>query len=151
MFILHRTVVANVIPDNFGLIRPNPWQPLAKPCVSAESQLENTNRCFCTARLPFNVTSKHLSFTGTVNRTTSMSQVCNQRSLLVTFFGTRYQATLNQPYSRPPAQHLLKVEQLLLELFFSIPNSRTQMSSGKTLNESARTRDKQVCCNTLTQ
>jgi len=26
----HRTVVANFVPGNFGLFRPNPWQPLAE-------------------------------------------------------------------------------------------------------------------------
>jgi len=33
---LHRTVVANFVPGNFGLCRRNHWQPLAEPW------LENT-------------------------------------------------------------------------------------------------------------
>jgi len=39
---LHRTVVANFIPGNFGLFRGNPWQPLAEPKGSAEPRLKNT-------------------------------------------------------------------------------------------------------------
>ena len=39
---LHRTVVANFVPGNFGLFRRNPWQPLAEPLGSAEPRLKNT-------------------------------------------------------------------------------------------------------------
>jgi len=38
----HRTVVANFVPDIFGLFWPNPWQRLAEPRGSAEARLKNT-------------------------------------------------------------------------------------------------------------
>jgi len=38
----YKTVVANFIPDDFGLFRRNPWQPLAEPWGSSEPRLINT-------------------------------------------------------------------------------------------------------------
>jgi len=38
----HKTVVANLVPGNFGLFRRNPWQPLTDPRGSVEPRLKNT-------------------------------------------------------------------------------------------------------------
>jgi len=38
----HRTVIANFVPGNFGLILRNPWKPLAEPWGSVEPRLKNT-------------------------------------------------------------------------------------------------------------
>jgi len=38
----HRTVVAKILPDKFGLYLRNPWQPIADPWGSAEPRLKNT-------------------------------------------------------------------------------------------------------------
>jgi len=67
----HRSVVANFVPDNFGLFRWNPWQPLTEPCGSVELQLKNTGTrhsvrltCWCVSSKTVFLAVTHVDFKG---------------------------------------------------------------------------------------